>query len=314
MYLVDKYSNNPSLFLACASNPNNGKDDKGDDDKNKKPALSVDQVKEKAELACKYLEENLDDFHKNPEKYKAYVDQIRADPKSAAEKAGLGDLMKPDATNIPGGIALIAIGLFLVAMGRRLFKLFLGISGFIIGGSAFLYILMVAGTHLHISCPRWLFWVIGLVGGFLGSAMFIKIWKWAVYGMSAYGGVMLGFWILGMISDTELNKYIERTTFLVIFAIIGLFLAHFIDEFVVITSSSLMGAFAAVFGYDMIHFVGFRLFVKNTFDQSPANMVDIILENSYSHNVRFCMIAVLFITVSGIYVQYRYQPRTYDSD
>lgn len=260
------------------------------------------------------MKNNLDDFQKNPDKYKEYIDKIRKDPKSAAEKAGLGDFMKPDVTYVPGGISLIAIGLFLVVMGRRLFKLFLGISGFIVGGSTFLYILMIASTHLYVPCPRWLFWVMGLVGGFLGSIMFTKIWKWAVYAMSAYGGVMLGFWILGMISDTELNKYIERTTFLVIFAIIGLFMAHFVDEFVVITSSSLMGAFTAVFGFDMIKFVGFRLFVMNTFDHTPTSIVDILLENNYSQSVRFCMIAVLFITASGIYVQYRYQPRTYDSD
>jgi hypothetical protein len=260
------------------------------------------------------LEKNIDDFQKNPEKYKAYVDQIRADPKAAVDKAGLGNFMKPDFTTVPGGIALIAIGLFLAFMGRRLFKLFLGISGFIVGGSAFLYVLTVVSTHFHIEVSRWALWAIGIVGGLLGSALFNKLWRWAVYGMSGYGGVMLGFWILGMISDTPLNQYIERTTFLVIFAIIGLFLAHFVDEFVVITSSALMGAFTAVFGYDMIHFVGFRLFVKNTFDNSPNNIVDIILENNYSNNVRVCMVAVLFITVSGVYIQYRYQPRTYDSD
>lgn len=260
------------------------------------------------------MEKNIDDFHKNPEKYKEYVDQIRADPKTAVEKAGLGDLMKPDVTNVPGGIALIAIGLFLVVMGRRLFKLFLGISGFIVGGSAFLYVLTVLHTHLNIEFSRWMFWTVGIIGGLIGSILFNKMWKWAVYGMSGYGGVMLGFWILGMISDTPVNQYIERTTFLVIFAIIGLFMAHFIDEFVVITSSSLTGAFTAVFGYDMIHFVGFRLFVKNTFDHSPTNIVDIILENNYSNNVRICMIAVLFVAVSGVYIQYRYQPRTYDSE
>lgn len=261
------------------------------------------------------MEANIKDFQENPEKYKEYVDQIRADPKAAVEKAGLGDLMKPDVTNVPGGIALIAIGLFLVFMGRRLFKIFLGISGFIVGGSAFLYFFMLAQTYfLAGPYPRWYFWVTGLVGGLLGSALFNKLWKWAIYGMSAYGGVMVGLWILGMISDTSISKHIERTTFLFIFGIIGLFLAHFIDELVVIVSSSLMGAFTAVFGYDMINFVGFRLFVQKTFDQSPASIVDIILENNYSNNVRYCMVAVLFIAVSGIYIQYRYQPRTYDSE
>ena len=242
------------------------------------------------------------------------MDYIKNHPEEAAKQAGLDSMLQPNFISMPVGIALIAAGLFLAFTGRRLFNLFLGVSGFIIGSSVFLYILVSVQTLFALVLPQWAFWVAGLIGGMLGSALFKKMWKWAVYGMSAYGGVMLGLWILGMINGTDLSKYIERNTFLIIFGLIGLLSGHYVDEFVVISSSSLMGAVTAVFGFDMIKPVGFRLFVMNTFDNTSVNIADVLLTHTLSDNVRYCMIGVLFITVIGIYIQYRHQPRTYDQE
>lgn len=201
----------------------------------------------------------------------------------------------------------------LAFLGRRIFKLFLSLSGFIVGSSVCLYLLIKANDIFHFGPPRAVYWSIGICGGLLGSFLFTKAWKWAIYALSGYGGVMVGLWILGMLNGTGFNQIIERNTFLLIFSIIGVILANYIDEMVVIVASSLSGAFTCVFGFDLIKFVGFRVFVKNTLDNTPINLVDHIIDQLQS-DIRNCMLAVLFISVCGIYVQYRYQPRSYDRD
>lgn len=263
------------------------------------------------------INEKADEVIANPEKFKAEIQQvahdIKDDPKAAFKKSGLGSFLEPKYTSIPFGLAFIAVGIMIAFLGRRIFKLFLGLSGFVVGGSVALYFLIKINDLFHFGPSRTVFWSVGVIGGLLGALLFSKAWKWGIYALSGYGGVMLGLWILGMINGTPANQYIERNTFLFVFLVIGVLLAHYIDEFVVISSSSLTGAFACVFGFDLIKFAGFRAFIKNTLDNTPINLVDHMVDQ-LKGDIRLCMLSVLFITVCGIYVQYRYQPRSYDRD
>lgn len=269
------------------------------------------------EEIIKYLDENMEDVRKNPDKYKDKVDLVREamskNPDHALEKAGVAHFFKPDYVSMPFGVGFMVVGLMLACLGRRIFKMFLSVSGFIVGGSTVLYVIIQIETFSKSQFSSWFFWVSGIIGGLLGAYLFNKAWKLAVYALSAYGGVMGGFWILGMLNGTPVLHYIEPTVFLGICGLVCLILARFIDELIVITASSMMGGFTVVFGFDMIKCVGFRVFVKNTIDNTPVNIVNHVVEH-FHHEIRFCMLAVLFITVVGIYVQFRYQPRSYDRD
>ena len=296
----------------CSETPAGDKKDQNTDPKPKEAKKDI-----KIEEIIKELDENMADVRRNPEKYKEKLKLVREamskDPDHALEKAGVAHFFKPDFVSVPFGIGFMAVGLILACLGRRIFKMFLGISGFIVVGSAVLYLIIQFETLFKAQYSSWVFWVFGIIGGLLGSYLFNRAWKTAIYALSAYGGVMAGFWILGMLNGTSILHYIEPTVFLIICAVFCLLLARFIDELVVITASAMMGGFTVVFGFDMIKCVGFRVFVKNTIDNTPVNIVNHIVEH-FHHEIRFCMIGVLFITVAGIYVQFRFQPRSYDRD
>lgn len=299
-----------SFVVACADTSNKTPETPAPSDDNK-------GITETLEGVYHEINKEAEKVMADPDKYKDKIEEIskdiKNDPVEAFKKAGLGSFLEPEYTSIPFGLGFIAVGLLLTFMGRRIFKMFLGISGFVVGGSSALFVLIKLSMLIGFNPSRTVYWVVGIIGGLLGSLLFNKAWKWAVYCLSAYGGVMVGFWILGMINGTALNQYVERNTFLFIFAAIGVFLANYVDEFIIITASSLTGAFTCVFGFDLMKFVGFRAFVKNAIDSTPINLVDHIMEHVQS-DIRICMIVALFIAVCGIYVQYRHQPRSYDRD
>ena len=275
------------------------------------------ETKKIAEEAAEKIKNVARDIKKNPDNYREECNKIQElyikNPENLIKAAGIERFMNLQYENVPIGIILIITGFFLTFFGRRIFKAFLTVSGTIVGASLFLYAFILVESIAGVSGPQWVFWLVILSGAVSGAALFNKAWKLSVYITSGYGGFALGLWILGMINSIEIYQYIDRNFFLAFFTLMGLISAHFIDEFVIISSSSLIGSFTAAFGYDMIHCFGFRLFVKNTIDNSPTNFVDVILENtSINTSIRICMICVLLMTLGGIYVQYRHQPRTYD--
>jgi hypothetical protein len=280
---------------------------------------ATEDLKLKAKEALDFLSSKASDIRANPNAYinqmNAFKENFQNNPDEVLEQAGIKSMMNPSFSNMPVGVGLIVAGLFLAFMGRRIFKAFLATSGAIVGGSVLLGLLVLVEARTQIVAPVWLFWVFGLVGAFTGSTLFVKAWKWAVYAMSAYGGVMFAIWLLGVINGFEFAQHINRNIFLAVWGVIGLFMAHFVDEFVVIFSSSMIGAFSTVIGYDLIFCVGFRVFIKNTIDNTPDNLVNHILEQTQLlNNIRYCMLAILFIASAGIYTQYRHQPRSYDRD
>ena len=258
------------------------------------------------------------DVHLNRRTYADSLNEIKKayenDPQALLDQSGLAAYLNPDSQNLAAenlilGAILIVTGIILAFMGRRMFKLFLSISGFLVGSSSIWYIIVLIETYTKKDIPQYGFWIACILGGILGAYVFNTAWKWGIYIMSAYGGIMLGIWVFGMIQDN--TKEVYRTAFLVVSAIICGLAARYIDEFVVISTSSLMGAFTVFWGIDFMKPMGFRLFVKKTIDQSDLNLQDFI-NSMNKESICYCMIGVLFITVSGIYIQYRHQPRTYD--
>lgn len=258
----------------------------------------------------------------DPAERKKYEDKLQSlandyinDPAKIVEYTKLYELLNTEHENIPVGIAIIVVGLFLAFVGRRLFKAFLTLSGFLIGASATLYLMVLISELLKFIIDKPYYWGLAIVGGILGALLFNRAWKSGMYALSAYGGVMVGIWALGMLINTPVMQYIDRTVFLIVCGVIGFISASYVDELSIIASSSLAGATAIVFGYDMIQNNGFRTFIRHSIDAKGINLTNEVLkEFSIDNPVRSCFIVVLFITIVGIYVQYRYQPRSFDKE
>lgn len=204
------------------------------------------------------------------------------------------------------GIFFMIVGLFLAYMGRRIFKLFLMITGFIVFSSTSVILIISAKPRLIIPISATALECIALFAGIIGAIIFMNAWKFAVYCMSFHGGMLMGFWVLGMVR--EIREAVNETFFIVACSVLAGLCAHYMDELLVIVSSSLAGAFTTCFG---VYIMKQRGLFHNLI-QIPHSFS--FLDENEHVRVRNYMIGILFITISGIYVQYRCQPRSYDKE
>lgn len=224
-----------------------------------------------------------------------------------AEMLDVKGLFGKDSTNFPFGVGLMAAGVVLAFFGRRMFRVFLTLSGFVIGASSFFYAAVRIESLLpkNYALPEWAFWLIGIIGGLLGSLLFTKAWKWGTYILSAYGGVMFSFWLIGII-PAEYAVKVNATFANVVFAILGVVAAHYVEEMVLICSSAMIGGFLVALGIDYLHSVGFRAFIKRTIIDNPnPDYKEFIFSSVSDNNVTICMLIVLVITVAGAFIQFR---------
>lgn len=286
------YNDFSPFLVACSGTPS--KDD---------PMQSVNEF-------IKIIPEDAKEYFNNPKKYVTQLEKLRADyqdhPEELYKAVNLEGLMGENSRNFPLGIGLMGIGIFIAFFGRKMIRLFISLSGFIVGSSLFLYGIVWAENIFHdgSSAPAWVFWVSGLIGGLLGSFLFYHAWKFGTYVFSAYGCAMLSLALLHFVPD-EYKAQINRTAVYVIAAIIGLIATRYIEEFVLIASSSLTGGFVFFVGIDFISSVGFRAFIKNAIvDKSKLGINDIWIHFSKKDDITICLIGVMVITLSGIFVQY----------
>lgn len=250
------------------------------------------------------------------EAIKSVKDSMNQDPKEILKALKMDVYFTPEGSNIFIGAALIAIGLTLAFLGRRIFKLFLTISGLIVGASSAMYLIFYIETNFASNddpAPAYIFWAASFIGGIFGAYLFNTAWRWGIYLMSAYGGYMLAVWVLGMIPQQYL-QHINNLVVLILFSVAGGIAAHYVDELVVISASSLMGSFTAVFGFDFIYPSGFRDYVKNIVSNTELGLNQLIADAMAQDKINYCLLGVMFLTVVGIYIQYRHQPRSYDRD
>ena len=253
----------------------------------------------------------------SPEDCEEKFNQLRIafqeSPEVFSQISGFGSEMHSSAGSMATGIVLIITGLFLTYMGCRILKAFLSISGFIIFGSITAILIIMSKPHLSFEVHYVAFWLIVIIGGVLGGFIFNKAWKFAIYCIASYGGVLAGFWILGMVP--EINQYVNKMFFLIACSILSGICGYYMDEIIVIVSSSLVGSFTIFFGIDMIKPRGFRANLTAVFDEvkSLEKARDIAI-GFMSSNVRNYMIGVLFVTVSGVYIQHRHLVRSKESE
>ena len=208
-------------------------------------------------------------------------------------------------------LAMLASGLFIAYMGNRLFKAFLTISGMIVGGgTSYFGYQKLAATFPFLIPTEWPYlpYVVFALGALLGSLLFVKAWNLGTYALSASGGVMLAVLVKGMISKYEFSDKIDRNILMAIFGVLGLFFARLIRDTAIICASSLSGAFLIFLGLDNLKSVGFRKFIKDSIACNEEELKNLV-GKAFEGEIAYCLLGVIFVTVTGIYVQIRNKSR-----
>ena len=187
-------------------------------------------------------------------------------------------------------IALASIGLGVVYcfFGYRIFKIVLGILGFISGASVAVRIaLEVFGREPAIAI------LAGLVGGIIGAVLLVAFYFIGIFLLGAWLGSLLGVLLTGGGGSTV------ETVIILVLAVIGGIVAVMLQKLMIILSTSLSGAWGIVSG--VFHFLGGGPGPVRPFQFHP-NLRVLRPVGAWGYVMLLCWV---LIGVAGIVVQYR---------
>ena len=140
--------------------------------------------------------------------------------------------------SIGGAIVAIVIGLLNCFFGYRLFKIILGIWGFIAGA------ILGAGIATTLSGELWVAILAGLVGGILGAVLFVLLYFVGIFLLGAGLGFLLGVAIASTFNLGGPTQWIIAG----VLAIVGGIVAVIVQKFMIILSTAFGGAAMTVGG------------------------------------------------------------------
>lgn len=140
--------------------------------------------------------------------------------------------------SIWGAIAAIVIGLLNCFFGYRLFKIILGIWGFIAGA------VLGVGIATTMSGELWLAILAGLIGGVVGAVLFVLLYFVGIFLLGAGLGFLLGGAIVSALNIGGPVQWVIAG----VLAIVGGIVAVIVQKFMIILSTALGGAAMAVGG------------------------------------------------------------------
>lgn len=149
------------------------------------------------------------------------------------------------------GVILITLGTFLTFTGKRFFKLFLGVSGFLTFGV--LGLNLVTWVHEVIfTIPHafYVFWTIAILCGALGAWLCFTMWEIGVLAAAGFGGYSLGVWVMSMKTGLLIEGYMTRSVFLTVCSCAAIAFAWFFDEVAIVVASAISGSMCLVVGVD----------------------------------------------------------------
>lgn len=160
------------------------------------------------------------------------------------------------------GVAFFVIGVYLALFGKRHFKLFLGLIGFIAFSLVSLSLLLILDGNFDMGeNRRTIFWVVIGICGALGAAISVVAWRIGVYAAAAVGGFFMGTFF--MTAFASLTSHVSRQVFQVLCAISAVLLVSFFDELVIKAASAMTGSILTVCGLDCFLETGFNETILN---------------------------------------------------
>lgn len=201
-------------------------------------------------------------------------------------------------SGIIGGVLLV-VGLLLCLSGKKFFKLFLSVVGFVAGATLGFIIMASAARNPLFTIPNQEI-VTYVVAGILGvilAAVCLYLWKIGVYIGAGLGGFSLATFILSLKLGEYIEPQIGRQAILAIGAGLGVVAAILFEDMAIAVASSLAGSLMAMCGLDCYLQTGFW---AQVYDQAIAKTF--ILPDPTS-KMYYMFAGTICLAVLGIVVQ-----------
>jgi hypothetical protein len=220
--------------------------------------------------------------------------------RDASATAGVG----PYQLTIQGivlAVILFVCGIFLLFFGYRNFRMTMFLVGFYVFANVAWIILTnaePAGTYgsARLTILLVVSLGVGLIAGlFLACCFHLGLWL-----LGAYGGYVLGLWILAWQSNGVIQQRWGQGLFLGLMALAGFFLTFFFERTTVIFFTSLIGAYSIIFALDIFLNTGFIQSAEYFLDSNPNHQVSYVV----SWRVYAMLAALIVLTFIGVAVQF----------
>ena len=188
-----------------------------------------------------------------------------------------------DTLNVIIGLSIL-FGAVQCFFGYRIFKIILGLMGFLIGG------VLAAAMGFAVSEQEIIALVSGLVGGIIGAALMVVLYFVGIFLIGAFLGGVLGT-VLFAVAET----YPEPVVLLILAVITGV-IALIFQKFMIIVATGFGGAWSVV--------TGIAYFTTGAID--PTNLESMFrADGSQLYIIVLCWIALGTV---GVVVQYLSAP------
>ena len=189
-----------------------------------------------------------------------------------------------DLLNVIIGLGVL-VGAIQCFFGYRIFKIILGLIGFITGGA------LAGAIGYGISGEEGVAFLSAIVGGAIGAALLIALYFIGVFLIGAFLGGLMGVILFG-VSNTS-----PEPAVLLILALIGGVIALIFQKFMIILSTSFGGSWSMV--------TGIAYFTIRGFD--PTNLKYFLRSGGTQlYAIILCWLA---LGIFGLIVQYRFLPK-----
>ena len=188
-----------------------------------------------------------------------------------------------DVLNVIIGLSIL-VGALQCFFGYRIFKLILGLTGFLLGGA------LAGAVGYAISQEEAVALLAGLVGGFIGAALMVVLYFIGIFLIGALLGGVLGA-VLFVVAESN-----PEPAVLLILAVIAGVIALIFQKFMIIVSTGFGGAWSVV--------TGIAYFTTGSID--PTNLERMFRSGgSHLYTILLCWLA---LGIVGVIVQYRSVP------
>jgi len=163
-------------------------------------------------------------------------------------------LVRTDVGSIISLIVLVIIGLAYCFYGFSLFNPTLFLTGFLLAANITLMALDKSGAFstsgYSPTAVRLIFLAIAFGAGFIGGWLLVCCWSVGVYVIGLLGGYIAANLLISAI-PSQLALAV-RIIIIVLFCVAGVVLIHFFEKAIIITATSVTGAYVTVLGIDMV--------------------------------------------------------------
>lgn len=188
----------------------------------------------------------------------------------------------------------IVAGLTLCILGKRIFKLFLGLTGFL--GGAFIAFLALGIVGLQPTAGSWGLWAVVLFSGLFLMLVCLFTWQVAVYLVGALGGFLAGLILCNVLPESLVERVFVRVVMCLIGTGLGLVYVYKYDELVIAITTAITGALSTTVGADFYLKTDFR---ERIVEMLTSRKIDVLMNKG---NYAMLALTVAF-AVSGLVLQ-----------